>query len=149
MKPAVPFQLVLIGCLFLISASSCTTADRGPRVLELTFLGDECVYNGPTQFTSDSVRITFINKSEGQAAANLVRHDEGHSIQEMMDLFKDEPITGHHPDWTTEIIGVWKVIEAGETHTWEGTLESGIYTLACVRMTPFGVWFGAGLTVKE
>lgn len=111
-------RLNLIRNLILISLFGCTASDLKPPVLELTFYGEECAFSGPTKFKSGSVTIRFINKSEAPAAANLLKHAEGHGLEEMMEIFKEEPSTAHHPDWSTEIIGVWKVIEAGESHNW-------------------------------
>lgn len=78
-----------------------------------------------------------------------MKHAEGYSHQDMLDLFIDGYSGGHHPGWTTEIQGVWKVINANTSHTWTGNLEPGLYTLVSARMTPFGVWYGAGLTVNN
>ena len=117
--------------------------------LELTFDGGSCTYDGPTDFKTGSVTLNFLNESEGRAAVNLVRHTGDETIQDMKDTFVEEPSTGHHPYWTTEIYGVWKAIDAGESHTWEGALEPGIHTMVCARMTPLGVWFGTGLTVED
>ena len=139
----------LIGCLILVSLYGCVTAQREKPTLELTFYGDSCSYHGPTLFKAGPVTLRFFNKSEGSAAANLVRHTGDETIQDMKDIFVEEPSTAHHPAWTTEIKGVWKVIDAGESHTWEGVLEPGIHTMVCARITPLGVWFGTGLTVED
>ncbi len=141
--------LLWLGCLILIPLYGCVTAQRETPTLKLTFYGDSCSYNGPKLLKAGPVSLHFFNESEDSAAVNLVRHKGDKTIKDMMELFVEEPSTAHHPDWTTEINGVWKVINAGESHIWKGTLEPGIHTLVCARIKPFGVWFGAGLMVKD
>ena len=149
MKKYLLCKRFLIGCIILAPLYGCVTAQREKPTLELTFYGDSCSYHGPTLFKAGPVTLRFFNESEVSAAANLVRHTGDETIQDMKDTFVEEPSTAHHPAWTTEIKGVWKVIEAGESHTWEGILEPGIHTMVCARITPLGVWFGTGLTVEE
>lgn len=149
MKKYLLWKRFLIGCLILVPLYGFVTAQREKPTLELTFYGDSCSYQGPTLFKAGPVTLRFFNESEGLAAVNLVRHTGDETIQDMMDTFVEEPSTAHHPAWTAEIKGVWKVIDAGESHTWEGALEPGIHTMVCARIKPFGVWFGTGLTVED
>lgn len=117
--------------------------------LELTFDGESCTYQGPTEIKTGHVTLIFLNESEGGASANMVRHTGDETIQDMKDTFVEEPSTGHAPAWTIDIQGVWRAAPAGESHYWEGILEPGIHTLVCARFTPSGVWFGGGLTVEN
>ena len=117
--------------------------------LELSFDGESCTYQGPAEIKTGPVTLIFFNESEGGATANMVRHNDGKTIQDMKDTFVEEPSTGHAPAWTVDIKGVWMGIPAGESHLWEGVLEPGIHTLVCAKLTPFGVWFGDGFTVEE
>jgi hypothetical protein len=127
--------------------ASCDEIDG--TCLELTFNGESCIYEGPTEIKGGHVTLIFLNESEGGAAANMVRHTGDQTIQDMKDTFVDEPITGHSPSWAVDIQGVWRGIPAGERYVWEGDLQLGIHTLICARMTPPGVWFGGGFTVEE
>ena len=117
--------------------------------LELTFDGESCTYAGPTIITTGPVLLLFLNKSEGTAAANLVRHKGDETIRDMIDFIGEEPSTKHHPSWTVEIRGVYRSVKSGASHVWEGDLEPGIYSMVCARLVPLGVWFGTGLTVEE
>jgi len=117
--------------------------------IELSFDGESCTYEGPTEIKSGHVTLIFLNESEGGAAANMVRHTGDQTIQDMKDTFVDEPVTGHSPSWAIDIQGVWRGIPSGDRYVWEGDLQPGIHTLVCARMTPPGVWFGGGLTVEE
>lgn len=140
--------------LFLVAAllmAACGVSEEAVSEgeLHLTFDGESCTYQGPTLFKAGPVTLRFFNESEGLAAVNLVRHNRDETIQDSINYIGEEPSTAHHPAWTTEIKGVWKVIAAGESHTWEGALEPGIHTMVCARLMPLGVWFGTGLTVED
>lgn len=117
--------------------------------LLLSFDGETCTYEGPTEFRKGWVTFQFLNRSEGTAAADLLWHTGDKTIQDLIDFFGEEPSTKHHPYWTIENLGVWDYILAGESHTWEGVLEPGIHTMVCVRHTPNGVWYGGGFTVED
>ena len=117
--------------------------------LELSFDGDTCVYKGPTEIKPGSVTLLLLNESRGGALAGLVRLRDDKTIQDVRDRFVEEPITEHGTPWTIPINWPWRGVPPGESYVWEGDLEQGIHTLVCARITPFGVWFGAGFTVEE
>lgn len=83
------------------------------------------------------------------AAVNLTRHTGDEPIQDAIDLFRDEPVTGHAPQWMKDVTGVYGGTPTNKNRTWEGALEPGIYSMVCVRFTPWEVWFGTGLEVFE
>jgi hypothetical protein len=124
-----------------------TTADAvEPVLLELTFDGESCTYEGPTELSPGPVELRFYNESEESAATNMVSIDEGYTIQDVIDDLGPEPSTRFIPYWTREL-GTWRSTEPGERHHWEGDLEMGLYAMVCARLSPLGVWFGTGLTV--
>lgn len=135
-----------------LTTTTEATTTAAPQVtadtLLLTFDGDSCTYEGPTELSPGPVELIFLNKGEGPAAVNMVSIDEGYTIQDVIDDLGLEPSTGHHPDWTREL-GTWRQTAPGESHRWEGDLEAGLYAMVCVRLSPLGVWFGTGLTVAE
>jgi len=118
------------------------------RVLRLTFDGESCSYEGPTVLKAGPVTLLFFNESKGMAAVNLVMHTGDETIQDAIDYIGEEPTTKHAPSWTRDL-GTWKGVPPGERLTWEGDLEPGIYHMVGARLTPFGVWFGIGLTVED
>ena len=120
----------------------------GPALLQLTFDGESCTYEGPTELTAGPVELLFHNESEGRAAVNLVRHTGDETIQDIIDYIGEEPTTKHHPSWTVEL-GTWRIIGPDETHRWEGELEPAIHHMVCARLSPIGAWFGTGLTVRD
>jgi hypothetical protein len=81
--------------------------------------------------------------------ANLVELLDGNTIADIVANIGPEPSTGHAPSWTREM-GTWNSLAwAGQTNSWERDLEPGTYAMVCARAEPFGVWFGAGLSVEE
>ena len=126
-----------------------TSISPTPPLIQLTFDGESCTYEGPTSLKAGPVTLLFLNESEGFAAVDLLKHNGDQTIQDMIDYFGEEPSTKHHPSWSTEFLDVWGYIEAGKSRTWRGGLESGIHTIVCVKQIPNGVWFGTGLTVEE
>lgn len=119
----------------------------GPRTLNLIFDGESCIYKGPTELTPGPVELFFYNNSGGMAAVNFLMHLEGKTVQDVIDYIGEEPTLKHAPAWTQEL-GTYEMINSGDMHDWEGNLEPGIYHMVCVRIVPFGVWFGTGLTVE-
>jgi hypothetical protein len=124
-----------------------TAAVVEPVLLQLTFDGGSCTYEGPTELTPGPVEVLFYNESEGPAATNIASIDEGYTIQDFIDYFGPEPWTGTQPYWTTGLRGIWRTTAPGESRHWEGDLEVGLYYMICARLSPLGVWFGTGLTV--
>jgi hypothetical protein len=116
--------------------------------MELSFDGESCTYEGPTDFKKGWVTLLFINESEGRAAVNLLRHRGDYTIQDMIDFIGEEPSTLHHPYWSVEL-GTWKPIAPGESYAWKEILTPGIHTMVCARLSPRGAWFGTGLTVED
>ncbi len=119
-----------------------------PVFLNLTIYRNSYQFQGPTSFKAGPVELHFYNQSSGSASANLVKHDDGYSHQDMLNLFVNGYTESHHPSWSTEIQGVWKVIDANKSHTWTGNLSAGLYTLVACKINPLGAWYGAGLTVE-
>lgn len=118
-------------------------------VLESTFYGNRFEFQGPIVFKTQPVKLVFCNQSSGSASANLVKHNDGYSHQDMIDTFVNGISEGHHPGWTTEVIGVYRVINPNDNHTWIGNLEPGLYTLVSARIDPLCVWYVTGLTVSN
>lgn len=173
MKTSLLWKRFLIGCLLLTLLTGCATAapetptpeptatpvpptdtpepisceEVEGNCLELTFDGESCTYEGPTDLKTGPVTLLFLNESEGRAAVNLVRHTGDETIQDMIDYIGEEPSTGTAPTWTRGL-GTFQVIRSGESHTWEGVLEPGIHTMVCAS-PQYGIWFGTGLTVED
>lgn len=164
---------LLFGCLLLVPISGCTPATQempNPtsisatilsteisgiesceevegNCIELFFDGENCLYNGPSEFLTGPVTLIFFNESESIAAVNLVLHTGDETIQDMIDYIGEEPSSAHAPAWT-RALGTWELIRSGVIYTWEGNLESGIHTMVCASPRD-GIWYGGGFTVEE
>jgi hypothetical protein len=110
---------------------------------------DSVEFLGPTEFKAQPVKFYFHNLSSGSAAANLVRLNDGYTHQDALNLFTYGISYGHHPSWTTEIIGVWRVTDPDADHVWTGNLAPGLYTLVSARIDPYCVWYVANLTISS
>ncbi|TEU19160.1 MAG: hypothetical protein E3J21_04445 [Anaerolineales bacterium] len=116
--------------------------------LELSFDGESCTYEGPTELTAGPVELIFLNKSEAPAAVNFLMLLEGKTVQDVIEYNGEEPTSKHAPSWTREL-GTWRSVAAGESHHWEGDLEPASYFMVCARISPLGVWLGTGLDVSQ
>ena len=151
-------------------STEATTIAADPDALHLTFNGESCTYDGPTELTPGPVELVFLNESEENARTVTVIIDEGHTVQDVIDDLGAEPSTGQQPPWTKSPPSPWVdappwapergtgwSTEPGETFRREVDLEAGLYAMACARLSPhlpefvvtvLGVWFGTGLTVE-
>jgi len=119
-----------------------------PVLLQLTFDGESCTYEGPTELSPGPVELRFRNESDGAAATNMVRINEGHTIQDMINYGAPYPTTKHAPAWTRGL-GTWRRIAPGDGQQWEGDLRTGLYFIVCARLRPLAIWSGTGLTVSD
>jgi hypothetical protein len=141
-------HIVMPLAVVLVLSVGCSEGASDDGTLRLTFDGDGCEYEGPTQISPGPVILDFVNESDDVAAANMIRLDDGYTIQDVIEYNGPEPSQKHAPSWSQDVSGVWEVIVSGETHRWEGDLEQGTYFVVCAGMLPFGVWNGAGLEVE-
>lgn len=176
MKAIKSWKQFMIGCLFFALLTSCATAapeptatDIPPTVtpittsceevegicLELSFDGESCTYEGPTDLKPGPVTIIFHNESDDWAGANLMRLLGDKTLEDLVYYhgLEDEPGTHHaSKEWTITSPGIWKEIEPGESHFWEGDLETGIHAWLCVSTPawpePLGVWLGNSWTIE-
>ena len=130
-----------------VASTTTTTAAREAIALTLTFHGDSCTYEGPTELTPGPVELTYLNESEEIAALNLTEHMQDKTIQDVIDYIGEEPTTKHAPPWVRDL-GTWRGVGAGMNHSWKWDIEPATYHMVCARMTPLAVWFGTGLTVE-
>ena len=115
--------------------------------LELSFEGERCTYNGPSDLETGPVTLIFLNESGGRAAVNLMRLLGDKTIQDMIDSIGEEPSHDVAPMWANSV-NTWQVIRSGEVYTWEGGLKPGIHTMVCAS-PQYGVWYGSGFTVED
>ena len=144
--PAWISLLVVPALLLTTCGGSDEGAEDGP--LRLTFDGESCTYEGPTEITAGPVTLIFLNESEETAAVNFLMLLEGKTIEDVIEYHGEEPTSKHAPSWTREL-GTWRAVRASESQHWVGDLEPASYVMVCARISPLGVWLGTGLTVES
>ena len=156
--------LLMVGAVVIVAAA-CGGDDadgvEAPDVsLSITFDGENCTYEGPTELKAGPVTIEFVSAvdepAEGDGKTwpfkvNLLRHTGDETIQDMIDYIGPGPSRVPHPSWTFEVRPrTWDLpVLPGQTVTWEGNLEPGIYSMVCAEGFHGRVWFGTGLTVED
>jgi hypothetical protein len=142
--------MVIVSLLIVtLLMTGCAGSDKAIEdgVLNLTFDGENCTYEGPTLLKAGPVTLHFNNNSEEIAGVDFTRHKGDETIQDVIDYIGEEPTTKSRPSWAIDV--TYGNVPAGETLLWEGDLEPGIHNMVCIRASPHGVWFGTGLTVEE
>lgn len=130
-------------------AVSTTTTDVRPIVpMTLTFDGEGCIFDGPTELTPGPVKYTFVNQSNVPAVQNFVEVLEGKTHEDMITHNGPEPFATHHPSWSREL-GTWWTTKAGASKSWRKYLEPGSYFMVCGQEQPLLAWNGPWLTVAE
>ena len=152
------FVAIISLLFFALLMTACGSGDEAVSdgELLLTFDGDSCTYEGPTLLKAGPVTLVFFNESEGGAGVYLVRHTGEETIQDAIDYIGEEPssqsyhlVHGDAPTWVSPVQNLWRPVSSGESNTWEGDLEQGIYHMVCERSAPPATWFGTGLTVVD
>ena len=140
------------------AAPTTTAAAPASGPFRLTFDGENCTYEGPTELQAGPVTIDFVNEMEEAATGEwprvlkvyLLRHTGDETVQDMVDYVgRDET---HTPPWVTYVLPpTWDYpVFPGETVNWDGNLEPGTHTLLCTATMPAWVdWFGTGLIVED
>ena len=163
--------IFLAGCLLLTLLTSCATATQqtplpstSPPVpatstpaptscekveghcLWLSFDGESCNYEGPTDLKPGPVTLIFLNESDGWASANLIIVLGDKTLEDLIHYIGEEPSMQHQPSWSDFYRGIWKEIRPGESIFWEGDLKPGIHGLYCVKTAAWPesiqVWTG-------
>ncbi len=130
------------------TTTATTTTARVIEVptLNLTFDGDSCTYEGPTELAPGFVRLMFYNDSAVTAAVNFAQLLGDKTIQDAFEHGQPWPTKTHGPSWAREL-GTWQSVLSGASQEWVGDLDPGSYFMVCARVSPLSVWFGTGLTV--
>ena len=140
-------SLMAVGLLLLAACGSTEVADSDSRVVQLTFDGEQCIYEGPSVLSAGEgqVEVVFHNESSEESFFDFGRLDEGRTTQEMIDLIADDPSAGP-PSWTVD---VWiQPIDANSSSIpVMRTVAPGLHNLVCGTASPLFGYFGGELTV--
>ena len=140
--------LVVIVGLALAFATADTTDIFGSdsRLLQLTFDGEQCSYEGPSELSVGEVEIVYHNESSDKAWFDFVRLDEGRTIQEVTADLEDPSGVGP-PTWVVTVWAQPAIARHASSVPTTRTIEPGLHVLLCGTWTPYQGHFGSELTV--
>lgn len=133
------------------TSAETQVARTSVEMLRLTFNGEDCIYEGPTELTPGPVELIFTNEDEEYAIfVDLEVLDEGKTLQDMIDSIGPEPAQpSMSVGWAHSVFGRSRV-NSGETRSWARDLESGLYTMVCTRVSaPTLHWYAGGITIQD
>jgi hypothetical protein len=138
--------------LVLLSLVACMGGERTPKptVFKLTFDGQKCTLDGPTEMKSGPISLTFINASNGDTSWRFFKHPEDHPIQDMIDYLEPPGSKNVGPWWASDMSSGQEFSKGESAIVWEGNLGTGIYSVVCdfEYSGSHHFYFGTGLTVK-
>ena len=142
--------VVIVGVVaFAFVADDGTdVAGSDSRVVQLTFDGEQCIYEGPSVLSAGQgqVEVVFHNESSEESFFDFGRLDEGRTTQELIDHFAEDP-SRDAPPWD---VGVWfqhRILANSSNGPVMRTIAPGPHHLLCGPTTPPHVYFGGELTV--
>ena len=141
-------SLMAVGLLLLAACGSTEVADSDSRVVQLTFDGEQCIYEGPSVLSAGEgqVEVVFHNESSEESFFDFGRLDEGRTTQELIDYFAEDP-SRDAPPWD---VGVWvqgRILANSSAIPVMRTVAPGPHHLLCGPASPQFVYFGGELTV--
>ena len=139
--------VVIVGvALTFMTGDGPEVAGSDSRLLQLTFNGEECSYEGPTVLSAGEVEIVYHNESSEGIWFDFVRLDEGRTIQEIINDLADTSISGE-PAWVVGIFPVGRVAPNGPFVSAVRTVVPGLHAFVCGTWAPYQGYFGSELTV--
>ena len=141
-------SLMAVGLLVVAACGSTEVPESDSRVVQLTFDGEQCIYEGPSVLSAGEgqVEVVFHNESSERSFFNFGRLDEGRTTQEIIDYIADDP-TRHAPFW---VFGVWvqgQIAANSSSIPVMRTVAPGLHNLVCGPASTGPVYFGGELTV--
>lgn len=129
--------------------AACTGDDATSRVLQLSFDGEACEYEGPMELTAGEVDLMWVNESDEITEFTLLRHVQDQSVDEAIEHYGPSPSNRITPSWAASVVASNR--PPGDTYETVATLRAGTYHMTCVVVDPSAptFWFGAGLLVNE
>ena len=137
--------IIIVGvALAFVTGDGTEVAGSDSRLLQLTFDGEQCTYEGPSVLSAGEIEIVYHNKSSEDIRFRFVRLDEGRTTQDMLDYLAD-PNSRGPPSWTTGVWGQENVPANSSSIPVMRTVAPGLHTLGCGADFPDN--FGGELTV--
>ena len=140
--------VIIVGvALALVTGDGTRTVGGESRVLQMTFDGEQCTYEGPTVLSAGEIEITYHNQSAERGWAWFGRLDEGRTIQDLLD-YNADPSSFGQPLFATSV-WIERTLSANSSSTPKTAIvEPGLYFLTCGTWTPsYVIYTGTALTV--
>ena len=144
-------SLMAVGLLLLTACGSTEVADSDSRVVQLTFDGEQCIYEGPSVLSAgQGFEVVFHNESAEESFFWFGRLDEGRTTQEMIDYIAVDP-SSHAPSWTVDVWLQERMAANSSSIPVMRTVAPGLHNLVCgteaSSSLPQHGYFGGELTV--
>ncbi len=95
--------MIIVGvALALATGDGTRTVGGESRVLQMTFDGQQCTYEGPSVRSAGEVEITNHNQSGERVWADFSRLDKGRTIQDLLD-YNADPSSFGQPLFATSV----------------------------------------------
>lgn len=134
--------LLLAGCASGEDGASDDAEATSSVTLTVTWDGDTCVYEGPTEFAPGVVIVEFVNNTDAEAGTTMARLDGDATFEDFVEYHQPEPELTGPPDFVTpDVAGGFA--EAGDVDTISTDLAEGEYALVCLQEPPGGSEVGA------
>ena len=139
--------VIIVGAAFaFVTDDSTRTVGGDSRVLQLTFDGEQCTYEGPSVLSTGEFEITFHNQSAERVWADFSRLAEDKTIQDILD-YNAAPNFGP-PSWTTSVWSHFALSPHGSSIPITRNVGPGLHFLTCGTWTPsYVIHSGSALTV--
>ncbi|MBT8240504.1 MAG: hypothetical protein KJN63_04695, partial [Acidimicrobiia bacterium] len=121
--------------------------------LSLTFDGENCTYDGPSEITPGPVALDFHNEwdrtdSKTSSAVGLAKLLGDTTVQSQIDGIEAGQ-QHHNPSEVSIVDAAWNPIPTGESYRYEGSLSSGTYVMVCNKVIFNEAYWGAALVVTD
>ena len=140
--------VIIVGVAFaFVTGDGTRTVGGESRVLQMTFDGQQCTYEGPSVLSAGEVEITYQNQTTERVWADFSRLDEGRTIQDLLDYNADPSSFGQPLFYTS--VWIERTLFANSSSTPKmAIVEPGLYFLTCGTWTPsYASYSGSALTV--
>ena len=111
----------------------------------VTFDGEQCTYEGPSELSAGEVEIVYHNESSEVIWFDFARLDEGRTTQDIIDYIEDGTVDA--PSWTVQVWNQGRISANASSIPTMRTVAPGLHALVCGTWTPYQGYFGSGLTV--
>ena len=146
--------LALGGCSSGDDDASDDSEPTTTVTLAVTWDGETCTYDGPTELAPGAATIEFVNNSDAEAGTSMARLDDDATFEDFVEYHRPEPELTGPPDFVTPNVASG-FADAGDVDTIGTDLGEGEYALVCLQEPPGGSAIGAwvarpgGVTVAD